>query len=229
LPVVFMLDRAGVVGPDGPTHHGCFDIPYLRLFPNMTCLAPADEADLEPMLQWALKQSGPVSIRYPRANAETLPRSGEFQPIERGKAEILLDGDDGCFLAFGTTATACVAAAKNLREDGLNFGVISARFIKPLDTTTVLGAIENLPLVVTVEEGTLEGGFGSAVLEAANAAGLDTRHVVRKGYPDRFIEHADRNELLADMGLDVKGLTAFVRGLRGQRVEPASQRPAGVR
>ncbi len=228
LPVVFMLDRAGVVGPDGPTHHGCFDIPYMRLFPNMTCLAPADEADLEPMLQWALRQSGPVSIRYPRANAETLPRSSQHQPIERGRAEILLDGDDGCFLAFGTTATACVAAAKNLREDGLNFGVISARFVKPLDTTTVLGAIENLPLVVTVEEGTLEGGFGSAVLEAANAAGLDTRHVVRKGYPDRFIEHADRNELLADMGLDVKGLTAFVRGLRGQGADRSLQ-SAGVR
>ena len=228
LPVVFTLDRAGVVGPDGPTHHGCFDIPYLRLFPNMTCLAPADEADLEPMLQWALRQPGPVSIRYPRANAETLPRSGVFQPIERGKAEILLDGDDGCFLAFGTTAVACVAAAKNLREDGLNFGVISARFVKPLDTTTVLGAIENLPLVVTVEEGTLEGGFGSAVLEAANAAGLDTRHVVRKGYPDRFIEHADRNELLADMGLDANGLTAFVRGLRSQTTDRPLQ-PAGAR
>ena len=216
LPVVFTLDRAGVVGPDGPTHHGCFDIPYMRLFPNMTSLAPADETDLVPMLQWALKQSGPVAIRYPRANAETLPRSGGVQPIERGKAEVLLDGDDGCFLAFGTTATACVAAAKNLREDGLNFGVISARFVKPLDTKTVFGAIENLPLVVTVEEGTLEGGFGSAVLEAANAAGLDTRNVVRRGYPDKFIEHGDRNELLADMGLDAKGLTEFVRRQRAQ-------------
>lgn len=211
LPVVFAVDRAGVVGPDGPTHHGCFDIPYLRLFPNMTCLAPADELDVEPMLQWALQQPGPVSIRYPRANAEILPRTADPQPIERGKAEVLLEGEDGCFLAFGGIAGACVAAAKNLREDGLNFGVISARFVKPLDTAAVLGAIENLPLVVTVEEGTQEGGFGSAVLEAANAAGLDTRNVLRLAYPDKFVEHGERNQLLADMGLDAAGLTTAVR------------------
>ncbi len=210
LPVVFTLDRAGVVGPDGPTHHGCFDIPYMRLFPNMTCLAPADEADVEPMLQWAMQQPYPVSIRYPRANAEVLPRTGEHQPIERGQAETLLNGVDGVFIAFGAVASACMTAAKNLREDGLNFGVISARFVKPLDTTTILDAIRNHPLVFTVEEGTLEGGFGSAVLEAANAAGIDTRHVNRCGYPDRFIEHGDRNELLADMGLDAAGLQARV-------------------
>jgi 1-deoxy-D-xylulose-5-phosphate synthase len=211
LPVVFTLDRAGVVGPDGPTHHGCFDIPYLRLFPNMTCLAPADETDVEPMLQWALRQPGPVSIRYPRANAEVLPRTAPHKPIERGQAEVILDGGDGVFVAFGTTASACVAAAKNLREDGIHFGVISARFVKPLDTKTILAAIQNLPLVVTAEEGTLVGGFGSAVLEAAAAAGLDTRNVLRLGYPDRFIEHGDRNELLADLGLDAHGLAAAVR------------------
>jgi 1-deoxy-D-xylulose-5-phosphate synthase len=210
LPVIFTIDRAGVVGPDGPTHHGCFDIPYTRLFPNMTAMAPADEHDVAPMLQWAMQQTGPVAIRYPRANAETLHRSNP-QPIERGKAEVLLEGHDGCFVAYGTTATACLAAAKNLREDGLNFGVISARFVKPLDTKTICGAIANLPLVITVEEGTLEGGFGSAVLEAANLAGLDTRKVVCKGYPDKFIEHGDRNALLADMGLDAKGLTEYVR------------------
>jgi 1-deoxy-D-xylulose-5-phosphate synthase len=211
LPVVFMMDRAGVVGPDGPTHHGCFDIPYMRLFPNMTSLAPADEADLEPMLQWALRQKFPVSIRYPRANAETLTRRGDYPDIELGKAEVLSEGRDGCFLAFGSIANACVKAAADLREDGIHMGVISARFVKPLDRETILAAIEQLPLVVTVEEGTLEGGFGSAVLEAANTAGLNTSHVVRKGYPDRFIEHGDRNELLADMGLDAAGLAETVR------------------
>jgi 1-deoxy-D-xylulose-5-phosphate synthase len=211
LPVVFCVDRAGVVGPDGPTHHGCFDIPYLRLFPNMTSLAPADEADVEPMLQWAMKHHGPVSIRYPRANAEVLPRSAAHQPIEMGQAETLLHGKDGVFLAFGTIASSCVTAAKNLREDGLNIGVISARFVKPLDTKTIFAAIQNSPFVITVEEGTQEGGFGSAVLEAANAAGLDTRNIIRKAYPDKFIEHGDRNELLADMGLDAKGLAELVR------------------
>jgi 1-deoxy-D-xylulose-5-phosphate synthase len=230
LPVVFTLDRAGVVGPDGPTHHGNFDIPYMRLFPNMTCLAPADELDVEPMLQWALNQPGPVSIRYPRANAEILPRQNNApMTIERGKAEVLLEGDDGCFLAFGGIAAACVAAAKNLREDGLNFGVISARFVKPLDTAAVLGAVENLPLVVTVEEGTQEGGFGSAVLEAANAAGLDTRNVLRLAYPDKFIEHGDRSELLADMGLDAAGLTAAVRKRVAEDAESGSLSGVGLR
>jgi len=216
LPVVFTMDRAGVVGPDGPTHHGCFDIPYMRLFPNMTSLAPADEADIEPMLQWSLRQSGPVSIRIPRANAETLPRAKPHQPIEAGKAEVLTWGPDGCFVAFGTTAHACLKAAKDLREDGINVGVISARFVKPLDTKTILAAVESLPLVVTVEEGTLQGGFGSAVLEAANSAGLDTRTVIRRGYPDHFIEHGERNDLLADMGLDAAGLAETVRAARGE-------------
>ena len=193
----------------------------------MTSLAPADEADIEPMLQWAQKQPGPVSIRYPRANLETIPRSKPHQPIEMGKAEVLVEGKDGVFLAFGTTATSCLTAAKNLREDGINVGVISARFVKPLDTATILRAIEHLPLVVTVEEGTLLGGFGSAVLEAANAAGLDTRHVVRRGYPDKFIEHGDRNELLADLGLDAAGLAETVKAFRA---EPADERAlAGVR
>jgi len=227
LPVVFCVDRAGIVGPDGPTHHGCFDIPYLRLFPNMTSLAPADEADIEPMLQWAQKQPGPVSIRYPRANLETIPRSKPHQPIEMGQAEVLVEGKDGVFLAFGTTATSCLTAAKNLREDGINVGVISARFVKPLDTKTILKAIEHLPLVVTVEEGTLQGGFGSAVLEAANAAGLDTRHIVRCGYPDKFIEHGDRNELLADLGLDAAGLAETVKNFRAEPAEELAA--AGVR
>ena len=227
LPVVFCVDRAGIVGQDGPTHHGCFDIPYLRLFPNMTSLAPADEADIEPMLQWAQKQPGPVSIRYPRANLETIPRSKPHQPIEMGQAEVLVEGKDGVFLAFGTTATSCLTAAKNLREDGINVGVISARFVKPLDAKTILKAIEHLPLVVTVEEGTLQGGFGSAVLEAANAAGLDTRHIVRCGYPDKFIEHGDRNELLADLGLDAAGLAETVKNFRAEPAEELAA--AGVR
>lgn len=227
LPVVFAVDRAGIVGPDGPTHHGCFDIPYLRLFPNMTSLAPADEADIEPMLTWAQKQPGPVSIRYPRANLETIPRAKPHQPIELGKAEVLVEGKDGCFIAFGTTATSCLTAAKNLREDGINVGVISARFVKPLDEATILKAIEHLPLVVTVEEGTLVGGFGSAVLEAANAAGLDTRHLVLRGYPDKFIEHGDRNELLTDLGLDAAGLAECVRKFHAETADEL--RPVGVR
>jgi 1-deoxy-D-xylulose-5-phosphate synthase len=220
LPVVFAMDRAGLAGPDGPTHHGVFDIPYMRMFPNMVVMAPADETDVEPMLRFALEHHGPIGMRYPKANLERLPRSGDVVPVELGKAEVIEWGEDGCFLAFGTMTNACLAAAKALREDGVQLGVISARFCKPLDRDTILKAIETLPLVVTVEEGCLEGGFGSAVLEAANAAGVDTRNVVRKGIPDRFVEHGDRGELLADLGLDARALADTVRRFRE---EPAGE------
>ena len=217
LPVVFTLDRAGLAGPDGPTHHGAFDIPYLRLFPNMTCMAPGDERDVEPMLRFALKHRGPTTIRYPKANLERLDRSESGDrpaPIEHGKAEVVEWGDDGCFVVFGAFAPLCQEAARRLRDEGLSVGVINARFVKPLDRDTIFKAIENLPLVVTVEEGTLEGGFGSAVLEAANAAGLDTRNVVRRGLPDRFVEHGERGELLGEIGLDLAGLMDTMRKSR---------------
>jgi len=229
LPVVFTLDRAGVVGPDGPTHHGCFDIPYTRLFPNMTCLAPADELDVEPMLRFAMNHPGPVTIRYPRASLARIVRQNDYAEIELGKAEVLEEGDDGCFIAFGTMAGACIEAAKILREEGITIGVISARFVKPLDKDTILRTIEALPLVITVEEGTLEGGFGSAVLEAANAAGLDTRNVVRRGIPDKFIEHGERNELLADLGLDAAGLVEAVRKHLDENADRDSFSGVGLR
>jgi 1-deoxy-D-xylulose-5-phosphate synthase len=209
LPVVFTLDRSGLTGPDGPTHHGAFDIAYLRLFPNLTVMAPGDEEDVAPMLQFALQQSGPTSIRYPKASLEKVER--DFASIELGRAEVIEWGEDGAFVVFGTLLPAAVQAAKTLREEGVNVGVINARFAKPLDQETILRAVEQLPFVITVEEGTLEGGFGSAVLETANAAGLDTRNVTRIGIPDRFIEHAERGELLADLGLDAAGLCRAAR------------------
>jgi 1-deoxy-D-xylulose-5-phosphate synthase len=212
LPVVFTLDRSGLTGPDGPTHHGCFDITYLRLFPNFTVMAPGDEADVEPMLRLALAQPGPVSMRYPKANLEAVARpEGRSTPVAIGKAEVLDWGHDGCFIVFGTLLANCVAAAKLLKAEGLDVGVINARFAKPIDRETILKAVDTLPAVVTVEEGTLEGGFGSAVLEACNAAGVDARHVARCGIPDRFIEHGDRNELLSDLGLDAQGLADVMR------------------
>jgi 1-deoxy-D-xylulose-5-phosphate synthase len=214
LHVVFCMDRAGLTGPEGPTHHGVFDVPYMRLFPNMVSMAPGDEADVQPMLKFALKHNGPISMRYPKTNLEKIERPQAAAPIELGKAEVIEWGEDGCFVAFGTLLSNCVAAAKKLRADGIHMGVINARFVKPLDTETILKAVETLPLVVTVEEGTIEGGFGSAVLEAANAAGLDTRNVVRKGIPDKFIEHGERSELLADLGLNADALAKLVRESR---------------
>jgi 1-deoxy-D-xylulose-5-phosphate synthase len=217
LPVVFTMDRAGLTGPDGPTHHGVFDLPYLRIFPNFVVMAPGDELDVAPMLKFALSHSGPASLRYPKANLERVDRPAV--PMELGQAEVYDWGEDGVFIVCGTLFPTCVKAAAVLLEEGLNIGVINARFIKPLDRATLLRAIEEMPLVVTVEEGTLEGGFGSAVLEAANNAGLNTSHVLRLGLPDRFIEHGERGELLADLGLDVSGLCATVRRALGRKIE----------
>jgi 1-deoxy-D-xylulose-5-phosphate synthase len=226
LPVAFCLDRAGLTGPDGPTHHGVFDTTYLRLFPNFVVMAPGDELDVAPMLRLALGHDGPASLRYPKASLERVERP--VQPVELGQAEIFEWGTDGVLVAYGSLFPTCVKAAERLRKEGLDMGVINARFAKPLDTATLLRAVEELPLVVTVEEGTLEGGFGSAVLEAANSAGLDTRHIVRLGIPDRFIEHAERGELLAELGLDVDGLCRTVLAAVGQ-VEGVRSRAADCR
>jgi 1-deoxy-D-xylulose-5-phosphate synthase len=218
LPVTFCLDRAGLTGPDGPTHHGVFDTVYLRTFPNFVVMAPGDELDMAPMLQFALHQPGPASMRYPKANLEKVDRV--VAPMELGQAEIFEWGHDGVLIAYGSLFPNCVKAAERLRLEGIDVGVINARFVKPLDRQTLLRAVDQLPLVVTVEEGTLEGGFGSALLEVANSAGLDTRHVTRLGIPDRFIEHAERNELLAELGLDVNGICAAVHRAR-ERVDSA--------
>ena len=226
LPVILMLDRAGLTGPDGPTHHGMFDLAYLRPFPNMVVMAPGDACDLPAMVEFAVGYDGPTAIRYPKARAETIDR--ESAPIELGKAETLRFGDDGTLVACGTTLGACLRAARALSEEGLDLGVINARFVKPLDRETILRAVDESPLVVTVEEGALAGGFGSAVLEAASDAGLSTHRVHRLGVPDRFIEHGSRAELLADLRLDAEGIAATCRQLaeRLDLVEKVEHRPA---
>jgi len=217
LPVTFCLDRAGLTGPDGPTHHGVFDTTYLRVFPNFVVMAPGDELDMAPMLRFGLSHPGPVSMRYPKANLEKVERS--VAPIELGQAEVHEWGTDGILIAYGSLFPTCVKAAQRLRQDELDIGVINARFAKPLDRQTLLRAVEELPLVITVEEGALEGGFGSALLEAANSAGLNTSHITRLGIPDRFIEHGERAELLADLGLDLDGICQTVRSTLGRTVE----------
>jgi 1-deoxy-D-xylulose-5-phosphate synthase len=206
LPVLFTLDRAGVVGADGPTHHGTYDLAYMRVFPNLVVMAPSDAADVAPMIDFALGHDAPVSVRYPKANLEAIDR--EPQPVELGTAEILEWETDGMFLACGTLVGTCLRAAERLREEhGLRVGVVNARFVKPLDRATVCKAVEECAFVLTVEEGCLAGGFGSAVLEAASDAGLNTAHVRRLGLPDRFVLHAERDEQLAEVGLDVEGVT----------------------
>ncbi len=204
LPVTFTLDRAGIAGTDGPTHHGTYDNAYMRIFPNMVVTAPGDAHDVGPLLDFALTHPGPVSIRYPKANATVVDRPE--QPVELGKAEVYRWGADGMFIACGTLFITCVEAAEQLRAQGLDVGVINARFVKPLDTATIFQALDDARFVLAVEEGTILGGFGSAVLEVANIAGRRTDHLRCLGMPDRFVEHGERDELLAECGLDVHGL-----------------------
>jgi 1-deoxy-D-xylulose-5-phosphate synthase len=211
LPVTFCLDRAGLCGPDGPTHHGVFDNTYLRAFPNLVMMAPGDGQELGLMLDFALGLDAPASIRYPKCNVETVKR--DVQPIELGRSEIIEWGTDGTFVAFGALLGRCVEAARQLRAEGLDIGVINARFAKPLDAETIVRAVDQTGFVLTVEESALCGGFGSAVLEAVSAAGVDGSNVRCLGLPDHFIEHGERDELLADLNLDVRGLIAAARAL----------------
>ena len=217
LPVTFMMDRSGLAGPDGPTHHGVFDLGYLRVLPNLVVMAPGDARDLPAMLAFALRQEGPCAIRYPKAAAVEIDR--EIAPVELGCSEILQWGADGCLVACGALLSRCLKAAEQLREEGIEVGVVNARFVKPLDTGTILRAVRECGFVVTVEEASLAGGFGSAVLEAVADAGLDAGRVRRLGIPDRFIEHGERDELLAELGLDVAGIVRACRGLVGASVK----------
>ncbi len=216
LPVLLMLDRAGLVGPDGPTHHGVFDLCYLRPFPNLVVMAPGDARDLRAMVDWALEHDMPAAIRYAKATSRQIER--KEAPIELGRAEVLREGDDGTIIACGSVLPDCLAAAEQLAAEGIGLSVLNARFAKPLDTGAILGAVEGSPFALTVEEGQLMGGFGSAVLEAAADAGVETAGLRRLGIPDRYIEHATRNELLAELRLDADGIAATCRELAAASV-----------
>ena len=209
LPVTFMLDRGGLTAPDGPTHHGTFDIGYMRIFPNMVVMTPGDANDIGAMLDFAMSQNSPCSLRYPKTEAAEISR--DIQPVELGKAEILKSGDDGTILCAGTQLQSCLEAAEELLKEGLDVGVVNARFVKPLDKETVRRAIQKTGFVVTVEEGMLMGGYGSAVLEAANEMKLDTNSIYRLGIPDTFVEHGSRPELLAELKIDPDGIAATCR------------------
>jgi 1-deoxy-D-xylulose-5-phosphate synthase len=211
LPVTFLMDRAGITGPDGPTHHGMFDVGYLRVFPNFVVMAPGDAFDLKGMVEFALRHPGPCAIRYPKANADAV--QGERTPIELGKAEILRWGRDGVIFCYGTQLAQCLSAADRMAAEGLDVGVVNARFVKPIDRDVVERVARENLFLVTVEESALMGGFGSAVLEAASELGVDLSRVRRLGIPDVFIEHGERDELLADLGLDTSGIAEVCRQL----------------
>ena len=221
LPVTFMMDRAGLTGPDGPTHHGVFDLGYLRIFPNITVCAPGDAADLTAMVDFALAHDGPVSIRYPKDTAITINRPSD--PIRVGRAEMLFHGTDGTIVACGTVLDECVKAREILAAEDLDIGVVNARFVKPLDKETMSAVLRDSNFVVTVEEGQLMGGFGSALLEFANEERLPTEHVLRLGLPDRFVEHGERRELLADSDLTAERIAARCRALAASSTRRVGQ------
>ena len=220
LPVVFTMDRAGITAADGPTHHGMYDIGYMRLFPNMIVMAPGDADELAAMVDFAVTVDHPSAIRYPKANVENISR--ERTPIELGKAEVLRRGPDGAIICYGTQLPEAERAAELLAKDGLDVTVVNARFAKPLDTETIMPILRDAPFAVTVEEGALMTGFGSALLEAANEAGVDTRHVRRLGIPDIFVQHGDRAEILAELQLDALGIADVCRQLAQQRNQVSS-------
>ncbi len=212
LPVVFAMDRGGLVGEDGPTHHGVFDIAYLRHVPNMTVMAPKDENELRKMLWTALHHPGPIAVRYPRGEALGVPLEAGFETLPIGKAEVISEGRDVVFLAYGAMVGVATAAAELLRREGVEAGVVNMRFAKPLDTELLLQLAPTTGLFVTVEEGTVLGGIGSAILEVLSAADLLGRVRVRQiGVPDHYVEHGAPGILRKSVGLTPEHLAETAR------------------
>ncbi|MEA2082215.1 MAG: 1-deoxy-D-xylulose-5-phosphate synthase [Elusimicrobiota bacterium] len=210
LSVVFAVDRAGIVGDDGPTHHGNFDISYLRMVPGMTVAAPKDAKELGDMLYSALQYGCPAAVRYPRAKAEEMSIDGDFKYIEQGKAEILVPGGNVCIAALGSMVYPALLISRELEGAGIKCGVINARFAKPLDTETLTAAAESAKILVTLEENTVLGGFGSAVLEELEPS-LRGR-VRRIAIPDRFVTHGSIAKLKEVAGIDVPSAVKKIKG-----------------
>ena len=207
LNVKFCLDRGGIAGGDGQTHHGLLDIAYLRAVPNIVLMAPKDEGEMRDMLFTMTEHHGPTAMRYPRGNGVGVPLDREPQLLEIGKAEILRDGGEVAIVAYGSMVHPSMVAAENLAKANIEATVVNARFVKPLDASLLLALARTKRLIVTVEEAYLAGGFGSAVLELLEENGLqDKVRFVRMGIPDRLITHGDAKLLLAKYGLDADGI-----------------------
>jgi 1-deoxy-D-xylulose-5-phosphate synthase len=220
LPVTFALDRAGIVGADGPTHHGLYDLAYLSAAPGMVIMAPKDENELRNMLATALSVNGPAAVRYPRGNGFGVPIDPEFKQLEIGKAEILREGRDIAMLALGSMVYPALESAQRLEASGIHATVINARFMKPLDEELICCLASEKQFLVTLEEGTECGGFGAAV-----AALLQDRRVpaslIRIAVPDRIIPHGAPDLLHAKFGLDADGIV--------EKIQSFVSKPPGVR
>ncbi len=208
LPVTIVMDRAGLVGDDGPTHHGVFDLSYLRHLPGITLMAPKDENELRHMLKTAIYSDVPMALRYPRGSGYGIDLDSELKTLETGQGEVLLEGSDLCIIAIGSTVYPALEAAEVLKQKGISAGVINARFVKPLDAALIGDAARNTGRIITVEENALQGGFGSAVLEMLYDSGLQDIRVRRLGIPDRYIEHGSQAQLRKALGIDAEGIAA---------------------
>ncbi len=219
LPLMMCLDRAGVVGPDGATHNGVFDITWARMLPNMTVMAPRDATELRAMMRLGMSHDGPTTIRFPRTSTPILDRERPARNFGVGESELLEDGRDGCLLAFGAMVYPALDAAKIIHEQhGLRLAVVNARFAKPLDARMMDREFRRQPVVFTLEDHSATGGFGSAVLEHCLAHGLDGSKTELIAIPDRYIDHGQRVEALAMAGIDVAGIVTRVRQRLGLAV-----------
>jgi 1-deoxy-D-xylulose-5-phosphate synthase len=206
LPVVFAIDRGGIVGEDGPTHHGLFDLTYLRSLPNMVVMAPKDENELRHMLYTAIDHNGPIALRYPRGTGTGADLEEGFQRLSIGKGEILTEGSDILILAVGRSVQEALTARELLLAQGITSTVVNCRFVKPIDKELISELAERIPRIITVEENVLQGGFGSAVLEALNDFGIGDYYLERLGIPDIFVEHGPQHLLRSKYNLDAPAI-----------------------
>jgi 1-deoxy-D-xylulose-5-phosphate synthase len=228
LPVRFMIDRGGLVGDDGPTHHGVFDLTYLRTVPNLILMAPADENELASMVTTAVEyEGGPIAVRYPRGAGYGVRMELDPPPVEIGKGVLLRSGRDACLVAVGSMVRPASDAADELSREGIDCSVVNARFVKPLDEELIASEASRTGRVVTIEENAAAGGFGSAVMEMLQARGEDGVAVRVMGLPDRFVEHGPRGVLADQCHLSVADIVAVTRSLvagEGRRTKEGSTR-----
>ncbi len=217
LPVIFALDRAGLVGEDGATHHGAFDLSYLRMLPNITIMAPSDQAELRDMMWAALKVDGPVAIRYPRGSGSLEKVGSKPRPIELGKAITIKPGKDVCMIAVGRMVEIALEAAGLLSKEGIEAEVVNARFVKPMDEGLIMDRAGTSKLLVTLEENSIKGGFGEGVGCLLKLAGAECAFLAI-GLPDKFVEHGKVPELFAGEGMDAQSIALAIITALGARV-----------
>ncbi len=216
LHVVFALDRAGLVGADGPTHHGSFDLSYLRMIPNLVIMAPKDEAELRDMLYTAVEYDGPIALRYPRGSAIGVELSDGFQKIPIGKSEVVKEGKDIAILAVGNMTQYALEAATALEESNIHPHIVNMRFVKPIDKELLDNVSTKFDKIITIEENAIPGGFGSAVAEYFAERNYHNR-ILRLGLPDKFVDHGTQAELHAILGIDAGGIVNSVKQFVGDK------------